>query len=266
MRDEVFFEYPVFNNIKDIIYYSVDKHPDNIAFRLKEKNGEEIKYIDIKYTEFLDEVNNLGTGFFTLGLKGKRIAIIGKNRYEWVLSYVSTLLGGIVSVPLDKGLTDVEIEKSIIRSKADCIIYEEKYEEIINKIKNGGKSNLTEFICMDTSENARNIREIIEIGKKEIEKGNREYIDIKIDDKALASLVFTSGTTSDSKVVMLSQYNIARNISDMQLYIWFNRTANNAKLWNNNYFPRWIKIHCSKFKRISCYILRRSTNTNRNNI
>ncbi len=69
---------------------------------------------------------------------------------------------------------------------------------------------------MEKQEGKEYIREIIENGKKEIEAGNREYIDYKIDSKALATLVFTSGTTSKSKIVMLSQYNIARNISDMQ--------------------------------------------------
>lgn len=70
---------------------------------------------------------------------------------------------------------------------------------------------------MEKQEGKEYIRDIIETGRKRIENGDREYIDYKIDDKALATLVFTSGTTSKSKAVMLSQYNIARNISDMQL-------------------------------------------------
>lgn len=217
MRSETFFEYPVFNNVKEVIYHSIEKYPNNIAFKLKEKDGDKVNYIDITYTDFINEVNNLGTGLYSIGLKGKRVAILSKNRYEWPLTYVALLLGGIIAVPLDKGLTDIEIENSIIRSKVDAIVYEDKYVEIIDKIKNSKKSNLKEFICMDKIENARYIRDIINIGKEKIEKGNKEYIDYKIEDKALATLVFTSGTTSNSKIVMLSQYNIARNISDMQL-------------------------------------------------
>lgn len=217
MKDETFFDYPVFDNIKQVIYHSVSKYPNNVAFRLKEKNGEETKYIDITYTQFLEEVNRMGTGLYSLGLKGKRVGIIAKNRYEWVLTYVTLLLGGIIAVPFDKGLTDIEIENSILRSKVDAIVYEEKYEEIINKIKAEGKSNLTEFICMDKVDDKRYIRDIIANGKDELDKGNDEFVNFKIDDKALATLVFTSGTTSKSKIVMLSQYNIARNISDMQL-------------------------------------------------
>ena len=217
MRSETFFDYPVFNNVKEVIYHSVEKYPNNVAFRLKEKNGEEIKYLDITYTEFLDEVNSFGTGLFKLGLRGKRVAILSKNRYEWPLTYVALLFGGIIAVPLDKGLTDIEIENSILRSKVDAIVYEEKYTEIIEKIRESKKSNLKEFISMDKIENVRYIKDVIDLGKVEIEKGNKEFVDFKIDDKALATLVFTSGTTSNSKIVMLSQYNIARNISDMQL-------------------------------------------------
>ena len=134
-KDKTFFDYPVFNNIKEVIYYSVEKYPDNVAFRLKEKSDEEIKYLDITYKEFLSEVNNFGTGLFLLGLKNKKVAILAKNRYEWVLSYVSILLGGMIAVPLDKGLTDIEIENSLLRGKVDAVIYEEKYEEIIEKVR-----------------------------------------------------------------------------------------------------------------------------------
>lgn len=155
--------------------------------------------------------------FILCGLENKRIAILSKNRYEWALSYVSILLGGMIAVPLDKALTDIEIENSILRGEADAIIYEEKYNEIIEKIKKSGKSNIKTYICMEKLEGKEYIRDIIEIGKNKIAEGEKSYIDKEINDNALATLVFTSGTTSKSKVVMLSQYNIARNISDMQL-------------------------------------------------
>ncbi len=216
-KDETFFEYPNFTNVKDIIYYSVDKYRENRAFIIKEKVGEEVKYKNISYGDFLEEVNSLGTGLFRLGLKGKRIGIIAKNRYEWVLSYVACLLGGMIAVPLDKGLTDLEIENSILRSKIDAIIFEDKLLGIIEEIRAKGNSNLKEYISMDKNKEFKSIEDIKISGKKRLEEGDNSFKEVKINDKELASLVFTSGTSSTSKIVMLSQFNIAQNIHSMQL-------------------------------------------------
>ena len=220
LKDETFFEYPTFNNVKDIIYYSVNKYPNNIAFKVKikkDKDSKEVSYRDITYEDFLKEVNSLGTGLYNLGMKGKRVAIISKNRYEWVLSFVTLLLGGIVAVPIDKDLEFGEFENSLVRSKADCIIYDSKFEDDLKKIRANGNTNLKEYICMDSSQEFKELTKIVNDGQKLIDDGDEKFINAKIDDKALAELVFTSGTTSDSKVVMLSNYNLARNISDMQL-------------------------------------------------
>ena len=219
-KDETFFEYPTFDNIREVIYYSVKRYPENLAFIVKHKNTEDNKdvtYENITYKEFLKQVNALGTGLYNLGMKGKRIAIISKNRYEWVLSFVSLLLGGIVAVPIDKDLEFGEFENSLVRSKADAIIFDSKYEDSLKEIRANGKTNLKEYICMDESKEFKNLQKIKEKGQELIDSGNDKYIKCDIDNNALAELVFTSGTTSESKVVMLSNYNLARNISDMQL-------------------------------------------------
>ena len=48
-----------------------------------------------------------------MGLKNKRVAIVGRNRYEWVLTHLTNLLGGIISAPLDKELQIDELESCL---------------------------------------------------------------------------------------------------------------------------------------------------------
>ncbi len=210
------FDATEFKNVKEIIYHSVEKYKEKFAFVIKHKNNDDISYENITYKKLLEDINKLGTAFYNMKLKGKRIAIIGKNSYEWVLTHLANLLGGIVSVPLDKDLQYDELENSLIRSKADCIVFDEKLTDKITKIKNNNNTKLAEFICMSPINGFKNIKELMENGSKLINAGNKEYIEAKIDDNAMNILLFTSGTTSKSKAVMLSQRNIAANIYAMQ--------------------------------------------------
>ena len=209
------YEAEEFDNIREIIKNVVKKHSENKAFIIKETKGEEIEYRNITYKELDNDIDSLGTALVNKGLKGKRIAIIGKNRYEWVISYISVINGTGIAVPLDKGLPEVEIESSLIRSSADAIIFESTYSEMIENIKKNGKTKVTEFICMDQNEKYEYIYNLIEEGNKLLEEGNTEFTEAEINNTEMSILLFTSGTTSASKAVMLSHKNIASNIYAM---------------------------------------------------
>lgn len=205
-----------FKDIKEIIYDSADKYAQNIAFIIKHQEGKEKTYENITYKMFLEHINCLGTKLYDMGLKNKRIAVLGRNRYEWVLGHLTNLLGGMVSIPLDKDLQLDELENSLIRSKADAIFFDEKYIEKIEKIKSRNNTNLKEYICMTKLSEYSDVHTLTEEGKKLLEQGNKEYISAKIDENSMNILLFTSGTTSKSKAVMLSQKNIASNVYAMQ--------------------------------------------------
>ena len=204
-----------FNNIKEIIYNSAKIYKDNIAFTIKHQNEKEIEYQDVTYKELLDDINALGTAMYLKGAKNKRVAIIGKNRYEWIVTHLANLLGGIVSIPLDKDLQLEELENSLIRSKADYIVFDEKIVDRIEEIKKNNKTNLKDYICMSNISGYETVPNLINEGKKQI-KNNNEYVNFKIKNNDMNILLFTSGTTSKSKAVMLSQRNIASNVYALQ--------------------------------------------------
>ncbi len=206
-----------FENLKEMIKNSAEKFGEESAFYRDGKGLEDSK--KVTYKEFYHEINSLGTALIEMGLKGKRIAVIGENRYEWELSYLAVATGTGIIVPLDKALPENEIESLIIRSEVEAIFYSSKYDECMAKIQKQGNTKLKYFISMDLEKNDFNkysLKEITEKGKELLEKGNREFLDSKINNEEMSIMLFTSGTTNQSKAVMLSQKNICTNVRDIR--------------------------------------------------
>ena len=85
-------------NFKDMLYRSGDIYRSRTAFKRKGKDG---KIYSTTYAEFKNDVVYLGTSLIEKGFLNKRIAVIGKNSYEWSVSYLAASIVGIV-VPIDK--------------------------------------------------------------------------------------------------------------------------------------------------------------------
>ena len=208
-------------NLKEVLANAFENYPENIAFKIKNHNAENITYREIKYKEFEKEINSLGTALIDMGMKSKRIAVIGKNRYEWILSYVAVVNGTGIVVPLDKGLPDEEIRSSLERSKTDCVIFAKDYIDCMKKIKKENTTQIEKFICMDELSEAEkeegfiHLGDLLKNGKKLLEAGNKEFVNAEIDNNKMSVILFTSGTTSKSKAVALSHRNIASNIEAM---------------------------------------------------
>lgn len=201
-------------DLKDMLNKTRELYGDRPGYKIK--LGEE-NYKTYTHSEIRDMVNYLGTALISLGLKNKRIAVIGENRYEWELAYLSIVCGTGIVVPLDKSLPANELEELIERSEVETIFYSRKYEEIVEKIKYSEKNKLKHLISMDSDihkEGVYSEKELIEKGKGLVDSGNREFIDAKINPEEMSIMLFTSGTTSKSKVVALSHRNMVSNVMD----------------------------------------------------
>lgn len=201
-------------DLKDMLNKTRELYGDIPGYKIK--LGEE-NYKTYTHSEIRDMVNYLGTALISLGLKNKRIAVIGENRYEWELAYLSIVCGTGIVVPLDKSLPANELEELIERSEVEAIFYSRKYEEIVEKIKYSEKNKLKHLISMDSDihkEGVYSEKELIEKGKGLVDSGNREFIDAKINPEEMSIMLFTSGTTSKSKVVALSHRNMVSNVMD----------------------------------------------------
>ncbi len=227
-----------YKTIKEIFLRSTEKFADR-PFILEKFNPKE-PFTEITYKEFKNDVVALGTALTKkYNLKDERIVIIGENTYHWYVSYMAAVCGAGIAVPIDKELPVNEIENVIKRAKASVVIYSTKKKENIKKVEDN-LPFVKYFMQMNSDEklNGRNIglNTVIEDGKKIVEKGDHSYLDIEIDPEEFKVLIFTSGTTSQAKGVMICNRNLAENINAVSPYVYLDE--------NERFFSVLPLHHC----------------------
>ena len=217
-----YYEPRVVKDIRELVRGSAERYGDRAAFKIKDKEGR----ITCKtYRDLASDVDCLGTALISLGLRDLRISIIGENRYEWAVCYFAIVNGTGIAVPLDRHLPQNEAENLIARGKVDVMFYSPTYHEMMTDIASINDS-MKYFICMErTSEKTVDdprfisLPELIEKGGKLLETGDKSFTEAEIDRERMSVLLFTSGTTSMSKGVMLSHANLAANVTSITTII-----------------------------------------------
>ena len=158
-----------------------------------------------------EDVRNLQAYFVKEGLAGKHIAILGENCYEWLLVYFATTYCGAVAVCVDIEQPDETILQMLDMADVSALFYIDSLDDICKKYAEEGKK--TFHLLGGTG--LDNVASLIEKGAA-IRAGSSEPSEFNVDvsSETTASIVFTSGTTSYSKPVMLSHGAILTNASD----------------------------------------------------
>ena len=143
---EKLYPYTKITDLKDMLQKSGKEYANQIAYQIKLEEG---KYQNITHKETREMIDNLGTALIDMGLKDKRIAVIGENRFEWEIAYLSIVCGTGIVVPLDKSLPENELKSLIERSEIEAIFYTQKYEATLENAKNEGVGKLKHLISMD---------------------------------------------------------------------------------------------------------------------
>lgn len=198
-------------DLKDLLYKSATRYTRRPAFKLKDKIGNIYK---VTYQKFKEDVMALGTALINLGLKDSNIAVIGKNSYDWAVSYLAATIVGVV-VPIDKELKTDDVANFINVSSSKAVLGDDKFIQDLIKNKSSIENKNILFINFNSEKDTNNYMSyklVLSAGYDQLEEGNKDFDNIKIDPDSMKVLIFTSGTTGNAKGVCLSHKNIVSNI------------------------------------------------------
>lgn len=188
---------------------SVKLYGNRPAFEVKSKQGD---HYEITYNRYQSEIKAVGTALVDMGLSGEKIAVSGDNCYEWCLSYMSTVTGVGVIVPIDKELLFDDINNILNTADVKLFFCDKKIYRKIMARKDELKKDLTLVLIHEQEDGILNITDLIEKGQKLLDEGDTRFLVAEIDPNAMCSLLFTSGTTGMSKGVMLCHRNFCSEV------------------------------------------------------
>jgi long-chain acyl-CoA synthetase len=200
---------PSISSIQDMVIRSSRFYGSKLAV-------EDLKQTPIPrltYTALLGHVLKFGTALRDLGLKERsHIAVIGENRVQWGLTYLTCMCFNHVIVPIDKNLTINEILNILHESDAVAVVYSDAFEPILSE-RRMSLRKLKIYINMDLPEERDGSLSMLQLIESADPCSVTDLPEIDPDD--MAEIIFTSGSLGRAKGVMLSQGNLSANLVSM---------------------------------------------------
>ncbi len=209
MKKLQLFKVPEISSIQDMLILSANKFKDEIAL----EDLADTPISKVTFSQLLEKVLKFGSALNKLGLKERtHLAVIGENRVQWGLAYLTALTFNYVIVPIDKNLNTNEILNIIHESDSEAIVFSENFESMFRE-KMHALKKMRYYISMDLKEEKNGVLSMAEL------INNSGVVDVKelpeINPEELAEIIFTSGSLGRAKGVMLSQKNLSSNLSAM---------------------------------------------------
>ncbi len=199
-----------FSTIREMLDLADSQDGGKNAFMYFEGKSEK----SVTYHEFVSTTEYLGTALTDMGFSTSHIANIGENSYKWVVVYLTVLKSAGVYVPIDKEMPFDDIVHVVKDSESEIIFCSKKFEKIFKENRDKFP-NIKYFICLSAKENDGEFLSydlLVQKGKELYENGNRDYTKLTSDENDLKMLVYTSGTTGNSKGVMLTEHNLVSSV------------------------------------------------------
>ena len=203
------FEVPRIESIQDMLLQSAKIYTSKIA--LEDLTNYPISRTT--YSELIDDIMKFGSSLQKLGIKPRdHIAVVGENRVQWAIAFLTAMMFDFVVVPVDKNLTQSDILNIIHESDSIALVFSGSLADLIKAKKNVfGKIKV--YISMDLEKKENDFYSMVEMIK------NESIIQTKlpkINVDEVAEIIYTSGSLGRAKGVMLSQRNLATNLMDMR--------------------------------------------------
>lgn len=180
-----------FTTIYEVVKHSVEKFSERIAFSMI--GGEDVSYKEVgeRVEKVQDMLLDAGVG------AGDKVAILSSSMPNWGVSYFAVTTAGMIAVPILPDFTSDELDLIITHSEAKAILVSDKLYTKLSK-------NTVEKFNIVIRTKGLNI-----ISQRVTERAEKRVP--QPDD--IAAIIYTSGTTSKPKGVMLTHYALAMQLS-----------------------------------------------------